>query len=153
MEYPQVKTSYPILGRIAQILNEAPWYGDVQWSTIKAHKIFSLAVQRGEEPAAFHGRFTHREEPQPQWDGEGGAKQAIPPAAVGNRKVCCLYQFLSPQGHSRYVTTLMPSCIEIKEISSVYVKKAALLTAPTRHKMIKMVRGGWSLTQFLQGIK
>ena len=131
MEHPQVKTSYPVLGRIVQILNEAPWYKDVQGSTVKAHKICSLAVQRGGEPAAFHGRFTQGEEPRLQWD--RGAKQAIPRVSVGNGKVCYLCQFLSLQGHSCDVTMLVPSCIEIKGIYSVYVKKAVLLTVPTSY--------------------
>jgi len=62
MEHPQVKTSYPILGRTVQTLNEAPRYKDVQGSTVTVHKILSLPVQRGEEPAAFHGCFRHGED-------------------------------------------------------------------------------------------
>jgi hypothetical protein len=70
MEHPQLKPSYPILSRIVQILNEAPWYEDIQGSTVTAHKILSLAVKRGEETAAFRGCFMHREELQHQWDRE-----------------------------------------------------------------------------------
>jgi len=68
MEHPQVRTSYPILSRNVQILNDAPWYEDVQGRIITAHKILSLAVQRGEKPAAFDGCFMHGEELQHQRD-------------------------------------------------------------------------------------